>query len=105
MENKTLLLKNKLEEIRANKEVVDNAELLKIIDVAIDEAEKNYPVDLIGAKLSRKISTYLIAHQYKAPKAIINLELKMSKADNKYLGDTFTSLYASQLGKALGNVR
>lgn len=86
--NKTLELKNKLEEVRFNKEVIDDITLVKILDKAIDQAENNDSVLYIGSRLYHQLQQYEFKHDFKVPKTIHKLQAELAQ----YAGQSSSSM-------------
>lgn len=86
--NKTLELKNKLEEVRFNEEVIDDITLVKILDKAIDQAENNDSVLYIGSRLYYQLQQYEFKHDFKVPKIIHKLQAELAQ----YAGQSSSSM-------------
>ena len=86
--NTTLELKNKLEKVRFSKDVIDNADLTKILDKAIDQAESNDSALYIGSRLYYQLQQYEFAIDFNVPQSIHELQAELAG----YAGQSSSSM-------------
>lgn len=80
-------------------EVTADQELLSIINAALAELKKDNPVNLVASRLSRSLTTYLLGHQFKAPKSVIEVHKVAKEMASHYQGTAFSTMI---LGGLLG---
>ena len=86
-----------LEEVLKDSEVMKNEECFKLISNAERQLDAREEGDIIAAKLSDRISYYLISHSYKAPKKILALSKNILSAPAKQRGLISVPFWLSNL--------
>ncbi|WP_416353410.1 bacteriocin immunity protein [Agrilactobacillus fermenti] len=70
----------------SNNEVSQNSELKVLLTNAQSQLQKGAADNLVATKLEHSISTYLLKHQFQAPKAMLDLSNDLQKKANWYRG-------------------
>lgn len=63
--------------VNSDPALVNNADIMKLVEVALFRAGKNEPVNEIAKELDGGLSGYLVKHDFKAPAAVKKLQAEL----------------------------
>ena len=78
--------KELLTKIKANSDITTDLETQKIIEAAIERIDKKVDLQKVIFKLKQDISMYFVAHGFKLPETLTELQLLLDKDPNKWAG-------------------
>lgn len=88
---KTNELMDLIDQTAQDTEVKENTDLSNVLTDAYKDLDKGKDIKSVAVKLDSAVSKYLMTHEYKAPKAIIDLVKAMKNDSNSFWKGTGVS--------------